>query len=72
MPACLVEFHALFTATIEVNASYSPHFAAFNLYYCYPFGKYLKIFKYLKKLQKIRHDLESMSESQSKKGKWAA
>ncbi len=31
MPACLVKFHALFTATIEVNASYFPHFAAFNL-----------------------------------------
>ena len=31
MPACLVKFHALFTVTIEVNASYFPHFAAFNL-----------------------------------------
>ncbi len=30
MPASLVKFHALFTATIEVNASYFPHFAAFN------------------------------------------
>ncbi len=25
---CLIVFHALFTATIEVNASYLPHFAA--------------------------------------------
>ncbi len=28
MPACLMIYSALFTATIEVNASYLPHFAA--------------------------------------------
>ncbi len=28
MPECLMIFHALFTATIEINASYLPHFAA--------------------------------------------
>ncbi len=33
MPACLVKFHALFTATVEVNASYFPNFSAFNLCY---------------------------------------
>ena len=31
MSACLVKFHALFIATIEINASNFPNFAAFNL-----------------------------------------